>query len=376
MSEQDLDRNQAATPYKLQKARERGQVAKSADVVSAVVFTTAMVFLSWQGMHTWTAQFRFDQALLAKAGRIDASPDVLWDLIDTVLRSTFSLGAPFFVTLLLAAIAGNLAQTGPVLSIDPIKPDWSRVNPVTGLKRVFSVRTLFLGARALLKLVFLGAVVFFALKSLSPHFHAVAGLSPLGMTRTLLDDLASLGLKIALMLWFIAVLDVIYTRREFAKQMRMSHREQKDELKHREGDPRIRARLRELRREMLKRSLSLRNTRNADVLITNPTHVAVALRYAHGQMASPQMLAKGSGLIAAAMRQIAARHGIPVVQNPSLARELFRKLSVDQSVPPELYAPVARILVWVFAMRDARSRAASPRPAERHPVSTPWGSPA
>jgi flagellar biosynthesis protein FlhB len=378
MAEQDLDRNQAATPYKLQKAREHGQVAKSADVVSAVVFTAAMAFLSWEGWQTWRTQFRLDQAILLKAGRLELSFAVLWELINTVLRSTMTLGAPFFVTLLLAALAGNLAQTGPVLSIQPVKPDWSRVNPATGFKRVFSVRTLFFGLRALLKLGLLGAVVFFGIRALLPHFYGLAGLSPLGLVRTVFADIASLGFKIALMLWAIAVLDALYTRHEFAKQMRMSHRELKDEIKQREGDPRIRARLRELRREMLKRTLALRNTRKADVVITNPTHVAVALRYVHGQMSSPQLLAKGTGPLAAAMRRIAARHGIPVVQNPGLARKLFHDLAVDQSVPPELYAPVARILVWVFAMRDAReqrSRAGSQyRAGLRSATTAPSGS--
>jgi flagellar biosynthetic protein FlhB len=156
----------------------------------------------------------------------------------------------------------------------------------------------------------------------------------------------------------------MYTRYEFAKQMKMSRRELKEEIKHREGDPRIRRRLRELRLELLKRSLALRKTRNADVLITNPTHVAVALQYVHGQMEAPQLIAKGSGFMAAAMRQIAARHDIPIVQNPTLARALFHDLPVDAGVPPELYAQVARIIVWVFAMRDARRRgAAAPRRA-------------
>jgi flagellar biosynthetic protein FlhB len=107
---------------------------------------------------------------------------------------------------------------------------------------------------------------------------------------------------------------------------------------------------------MLKRSLALRNTRKADVLITNPTHVAVALRYVHGQMAAPELVAKGAGLLAAVMRRIAARHRIPVVQNPSLARQIFRELQVDESVPPGLYTPVARIIAWAFAMRDAAAR--------------------
>lgn len=364
MAEQDLDRNEPATPYKLEKARERGQVAKSPEVVSAVVFTAAMAFLSWRGWADWSAQFRFDQALFARAAQVDATPAALWSIVAHSIRAMLTLAAPWLLTLVVAAVAGNLMQTGPILSIEPIKADWNRINPATGLKNLFSTRTLFNGARAVVKLVLLAWVVVAALESLVPDFYVLASLPPAGIVRHLLADLASLGLKLALALCLIAAVDAMYTRREFAKKMRMSRRELKDEHKHREGDPGIRARLRELRREMLKRSRSLQKTRDADVLITNPTHVAVALRYVHGEMESPQLVAKGAGVLAAAMREIAARHRIPVVRNPPLARRLFHELPLDRHVPPELYAQVARIIVWVLAMRDARAASApGARPA-------------
>jgi flagellar biosynthetic protein FlhB len=353
MAEQDLDRNQAATPYKLQRARERGQVAKSRDVVTVAVFATATVFLTWQGLDAAFAQFRFDQLLLVQAGRLDPAT-AMWPLVDRAIRATAALIAPFFGALMVAAVVGNVMQTGPILSFDPIKADFNRLNPVSGFKRIFSMRVLFDMARAIVKLGLLGLVAYFGLRALAGQFYVLASLSPLGYLQTLIDDLSSLGLKMTLILVLIALVDALYTRRSFAKQMRMSHRELKDEMKHREGDPRIRSRLRELRREMLKRSQSLRQTRNADVLITNPTHVAVALKYEHGRMVSPQLLAKGAGQLAAAMRDIAARHQIPVVHNPPLARRLFRELPVDHSVPPDLYAEVARIIVWVFAMREQR----------------------
>jgi flagellar biosynthetic protein FlhB len=180
-------------------------------------------------------------------------------------------------------------------------------------------------------------------------------MSASGYLRVLLDDSAGLGLKMALILGLIALVDLIYTRREFAKKMRMSKRDIKDEDKHRDGDPRVRARMRELRREMRKRSQSLRQTKNADVVLTNPTHVAVALRYVHGEMESPQVVAKGAGYLAAAMRQIAAQHAIPVVQSPALARRLYKDLDVNRHVPPTMFAEVARIIVWVFAMRERRT---------------------
>lgn len=354
MSQSDLDRNQPATPYKLQKARERGQVAKSADVVSAIVFTSAMLFLTAQGWVTWSEQFRFDRTLLVLAGRVDLDMAVVGALLAGGLWFTFAQAVPFFVTVLIAAVFSNLIQTGPVLSLHPVKPDWNRLNPVAGFKRVFSVRMLFLALRALLKLALLTVVAYAAIKSLLPQFFHLSGLSAAGAVRTMLDDFASLGLRLAAMLAFIALLDLLYSRREFAKTMRMSHRDMKDESKSRDGDPRIRARLRELRREMLKRSLALRDTRSADVLITNPTHVAVALRYVHGEMTSPQMVAKGKGPMAAAMRQIAARHRIPVVQNPPLARALYAEMALQEHVPTTHYAAVARIVVWVFAQRDTR----------------------
>jgi flagellar biosynthetic protein FlhB len=358
MAEQDLDRNQAATPYKLQRARERGQAAKSQDVVSALVFGVAVVYLTWRGFEAVANQFRFDLALLVHAGRMDASGAGLWPLIERSLRDAFSLAAPFLAAIALAAIVGNMMQTGPILSFEPVKIDFDRINPVNGLKKILSTRVLFDAARALVKLALLALVAFVGLQALTGQFYALASLSAVGYLRILIGDLASLGLKMALVLALIALADLLYSRREFAKKMRMSHRELKDEAKHREGDPRVRARLRELRREMLKRSLALRQTRNADVLITNPTHLAVALRYEHGKMASPQLLAKGSGQVAAAMREIAARHRIPVVQNPPLARRIFREMPVDQHVPPELYAQVARIIVWVFAMREQRQSGA------------------
>lgn len=359
MAEQDLDRSQQATPHKLQKAKERGQVAKSRDVVSASVFTVAMVYISWQGWRLLREQFLFDRALLLQAARLDASPDNLWNLVERMITNTLWLGLPMLSALMITAVLANLFQTGAVLSLDPLKVDLTRLNPLYGVKNFFSIQVLFNGVRTILKLVFLTGAVWLVLRSLAAQFYFIAGLTPLGFVRQLLEDFTVLGLKLALVLWIIALVDLRFTKNEFAKKMKMSFKELTDEVKQREGDPRLRARLRDLRREMRKRSTSVRNTRSADVVITNPTHVAVALRYQHGQMPSPQLVAKGAGVLAAAMRAIAARHNIPVVQNPALARALFRQLDVNRAVPPEFFSEVARIIVWVIAMRPVSGPAAT-----------------
>jgi flagellar biosynthetic protein FlhB len=214
---------------------------------------------------------------------------------------------------------------------------------------------LFDGAKAIAKLGLLVLVAYFALRATIAQFFSWAGFSPQVLMKSVIGDIASIGLKMGLVLAVIAAIDMLYTQREFAKRMRMSRRDIKDEVKNRDGDPRIRSRLRQLRQEMLKRSSSIRNTAQADVVVVNPTHFAVALKYEHGKMESPQLLAKGAGAFAAAMRSIAAKHDIPVVQNVTLARKLFRELEVEQFVPPNMYSDVARIIVWVFAMRKARA---------------------
>lgn len=357
MAERDMDRNQAATPYKLREARKRGQVAKSQDFNAAVVFIVMLAFLSWQGWSGVRDQFRFDQAMLNLAGRIDMHPAMPWQLLLHGLKHCMSLLAPFFATLLVTAIVANLVQLGPVFSSTPLGPEWSRLNPVAGFKRLFSMRALFDTVRACLKLALLTWVVYYALKGMLPQFGALGGYSATGYLHALLDDIASMGMKIALMLGLIAAVDWMYTRREFARNMRMSHRDIRDETKHREGDPRIRSRLRALRREMLQRSLAASKVQEADVVITNPSHLAIALRYRHGEMTAPQVVAKGAGVQAAAMRRAAARHKVPVVRNQTLARQLYQELGFNDDVPPHLYAEVARIIVWIFAMRKASDAA-------------------
>lgn len=357
MADEDLDRNEAATPYKLEKARQRGQVARSTDCVSVAVLTVAAAWLYWGGLEALHAQFRYDRALLANAGRVDAGGAAA--LLARIVTDALLGLLPWFAALAITGVAANLVQTGVVCSAHPLKPDVSRLNPAAGFKRLLSMRTLFDGARAVAKLALLGLVTWHAVSGLVPAFPRLAAMPAAQLARTLLDHAGAAGLQMAFALGLVAAMDVAYSRREFLRRMRMSRRELKDEHKNREGDPRIRARLRQLRREALRRSMSVRDTARADVVLTNPTHLAVALRYAESEMSAPQVIAKGAGAVASAMRQVAALHRIPVVPNPPLARALFHELDVEQPVPPARYAEVARILVWVFAMRAARRGAAA-----------------
>jgi flagellar biosynthetic protein FlhB len=161
-----------------------------------------------------------------------------------------------------------------------------------------------------------------------------------------------------MVLAFIALIDVMYTRWSFADKLKMSRREMKEEVKQREGDPHVRARIRELQRELVKRAKAIRRLPDADVLITNPTHLAVALVYQREKMSAPQVIAKGAGEFAEYMRMLARRHGVPVIEDPPLARALFMAAGIDKEVPERVYQQVARVLVRAYALRTARERRA------------------
>jgi flagellar biosynthetic protein FlhB len=271
------------------------------------------------------------------------------------MRIAGELASPLAVLVLAALVAGYL-QAGPVISQEAVKPDIGRLHPKRVLQRLFSIRTALESLRALARLAAIAAVAWWVIERLQKDMPTLVRQPPIEQARLLLDAIAELGLRIAAVMAVFALWDLLRSRREFAQEMRMSRREVRDEHKQREGDPRIRSRLRDLRRKLLKRTAALRNTRHADVVVTNPTHLAIALRYEEGRMAAPMLVAKGAGNLAAAMRQIAGRHGVAVVQNPALARRLFRHVEIEQELPPVFHAEVAAIFAWLIAIRrEARA---------------------
>lgn len=353
MADEDLDKSEAASAYKLERAREQGQVPKSQEVTGLVVMAVAVALVHSRGLDGIMQEFRFDAALLQRVA-VDGNSATVLRLLGTTLDHLVWSLMPFLITVVIAAIAGNVLQTGVLFAPKALKPDWTRLNPVTGLKQLLSVRTLFQAFRACVKLALLALVVWYALLDLLPQFHRLAVLPPRRYIDTVLNDIGAIGLRVTIVLVLIAAVDILFMRRQFSRRMRMSKREVKDEHKQREGDPRIRQRQRELRLSMARKVGAIGKAADADVIVANPTHLAIALEYRHGQMDSPRVVAKGAGALALAIRKIGRSHAVPIVENRPLARALFRQVEIGQHVPPELYADVARIMVWVLAMRRAR----------------------
>jgi flagellar biosynthetic protein FlhB len=357
MAEQDFDLSEEATPHKLDQARKRGTVAKSQELMAVAVLATMATMLYATGWDSFKQTVLLERQVVAQATRLDWTVDGVAAWMSAVMFDALHVLAPLLFALAVVSILINVVQTGPVFTTDPLKPDFTRLNPVNGFKRFFSMRIVYEAVKSVFKLAVLATVAYFAIRDRILMLIGLSMLDPKGYAKELIVVAASLLFKLVFALLIIALVDVVYTRWEFAKRMRMSRRDVRDEVKHREGDPRVRARLRELRREALRRSKAMRKLPSADVLITNPTHVAVALTYDHGKVGAPQVVAKGAGELARKMRQIASRHHIPVVQNKPLARALFREVDYDGFVPEKWYPQVAKIMVWVYAMRDVRAKA-------------------
>lgn len=355
----DLDRNEAATAYKLQKAHERGSIVKSAEVTFAALLLAACA--SVYGLGDGVVQ----QAggLMAKgisaSGRGSLNPQSAMALAAALSALAAQLLAPLlFVFWTVATLSGALQARG-AFSAQPLKPDFSRLSPAKGLERLMSAKSLLDLLRNAIKLTVMAVAGVVWGNNHLTDLIALQSVTSRSQANGTLDLIGSLlGMATALFLLF-AMLDWMVNRWEFARQMRMSKRDVKDEHKEREGDPRIKSRLRELRMEWLKRARSLAKVKSADVLLTNPTHYAVALQYRHGEMPAPKVLARGAGEMALRMREEARRRQVPVVENPPLARALFRIRGNEPFVPEEHFHDVARILRWVYAARRQRTGTAA-----------------
>lgn len=354
MADRDADLSEAATPYKLDKARREGSVAKSNDFTAMAMMAALVVSLYATGWDGLRKLLRMQQQVLVhgslRAMNVDATAAWMGELAIGML----SLLSPFLMTLAVTAVLANLLQTGPIFSFHPLKPDLTRLNPMNGVKKVFSMRTVFDTIKSLIKLAVLGSLLYALVKDAIPGLIGLSAVPPKSYAAVLLALGAGMLVKMVVALFAIGVIDLMFARWEFAKKMRMSKRDVKDEAKNRDGDPRIRARIREIRKEMLKRSKSMANVSKADVLITNPTRIAIALTYDHGKSAAPLVVAKGAGDLARKMRETAQRHHIPIVQNRVLARALFREVDYEGYVPEKWYPQVAKIMVWVYSMREAK----------------------
>lgn len=358
MAEQDSeqDKSESATPFKLSEARKKGMVARSVEVNIAATLLAGLLcitaFSSWCIEHL----LRLERDIFLSAGHWQFDAQDVTHRLAAIGRGALDALSPLLALVVLAALAGNLFQVGALFSLEPLKPEFDRLNPATGFKRLFSGRTLFEFIKSVLKLAAFCGVAYLLI---DPAFHRLAGLyavAPAGYPAAFIHEGNHVALGLVAVAIVIGVLDWVYSRWEFARRMRMSRREIREEVKRREGDPQIRSRRRTLQREMRRKASALRRILDSDVLITNPTHYAVALKYRRGEARAPEVLSKGRGALAQRMRAVAFRYRVPIVPNPRLARALYEQTPLGASIDVEHYEVVATILRAVYEQKTRREQ--------------------
>jgi flagellar biosynthetic protein FlhB len=348
------DRTEPASARKKQEAREHGQVARSQDLSTALVLLAACLGLHFFGLPSLQ---KLAVAMVESLRRMGRAP---LDVSAAVEASGYGLllGAevilPLAALLFSVGVAGNLLQVGFLVSGHPVAPDLNRLDPFRGLTRIFSLRGLFRGSFGLLKLSVVGWVLAYTIwnELAGPHSPGAAALlsGTVGQAAARAIQVGvEMGLKAGVAILALALLDYCFQRWLHERDLRMTKAELKEELRRMEGDPRIRERRRRVL-EQLAHQRMMRDVPKADVVVTNPTHLAVAIRYDRLSMAAPRVVAKGEGPIAERIRQLAMENEVPVVERRELARALYAAVEVGQEIPAELYKTVAELLAYVYRM--------------------------
>ncbi|MDQ2079955.1 flagellar biosynthesis protein FlhB [Xanthobacteraceae bacterium Astr-EGSB] len=346
--EDDSEKTEDPTQKRLDDAIKRGDVVKSQEVSTwFVIAASALVLLGFSGSMSNQLQTMF-RGLLGNAHRVPADGGGLTRLFERIGIETLAAVAVPFLILALAAIAGNMIQHRLVWSTESLTPKFSKISPMGGAKRMFSKQALANFLKGLLKLVVVGSVLTALVWPERDRLEELVSVDPIALLPfTKHMSLQLIGAVVAI-LAIIAGADYLFQYQQWFKRQKMSMREIKDEFRDSEGDPKIKAKIRQLRQNRVRKRM-MAEVPNATVVVTNPTHFAVALKYERG-MNAPLCVAKGADLIALKIREVAKEHGVPVVENPPLARALHATVEIDQEVPAEHYKAVAEVIGYVMRL--------------------------
>lgn len=345
------EKTEKPTARRRSKAREQGQVAKSQEISSVGVLLAGITSL-WlfggffydQIVGLMRHMFQnFGGAHLDYASMVDLSSMVWSHFLLTVL--------PVWAAVTLVAIVTNLAQVGFLFAPKKIKPDLKKINPLKGLKKFVSLRILVDLGKNLGKLFTVGGVAYLTVRGEWDNLPKLGDMQVEAIALYIMDVCFTIFWRSVLAMVVLAILDWAYQKWDFEKNLKMSKQEIKDEYKQTEGDPQVKGRIRSLQREQAKNRM-MADVPNADVVLTNPTHLAVALSYKVGHMDAPTVVAKGANKVAEKIKEIAKEHNIPIIEDKPLARALYKAVEVGQSIPGDLYEAVAAILAHVYRMKN------------------------
>jgi flagellar biosynthesis protein FlhB len=349
------EKTERATPKRRSEARKEGQIPKSIDLTSAAVLIAILVGLKFLGpdiWRIWEGLFRNDfLAITTKPLTEQQLGSVFYNQLGYVLRT----GGPIVGVALLFGLVVSVAQIGPGFWPNLLIPDFGRVGLISGFRRLFSIRSLVEAGKSLVKLAIVGSVVWSVINGMANKVANLASIDVVSLPSVVGGMAFQIGIDISIMMLVLAVLDFFFQRYDFEKSIRMSREEIKQEMKQQEGDPIVKSAIRQRGRRIAMKRM-MQEVPKADVVVTNPTHFAIALLYDASRMNAPFVIAKGKDEVAQKIKEIAAGAGVPMVENRPLAQSLYKNVEISQAVPADLYQAVAEILAYVYRLKHRSSR--------------------
>ncbi|MDE2278530.1 MAG: flagellar biosynthesis protein FlhB [Xanthomonadaceae bacterium] len=358
----DQEKTEQPTEKRLKESREKGEVPRSRDLSGAAVVLAGVAALMAGGHASFVHArniFLLGLGYSREALFSDALPQ---QVLRAAVGEALALFAPVALATLLAALAAPLLLGGLNFSAQALEPKFSRLDPIAGLGRIFAMRGLVELGKALLKVVFIGAVLALLLRHWQPGIQATGRGSPMDGIAEAMSLMGQAALWFGGILMLLGGIDAAYQKYDHDKSLRMSRQEIKDEMKESEGSPEIKGRIRQVQMAQARRRM-MQELPKADVVVVNPTHFAVALRYDDGRMGAPRVIAKGADMLAQQIRLVAGSHRIPLVEAPPLARALYASTKLGQEIPAALYVAVAQVLVYVYQLKQAATQGEAPPPA-------------
>ncbi|MDD3370615.1 MAG: flagellar biosynthesis protein FlhB [Alphaproteobacteria bacterium] len=354
MAEQDQDqKTEQPSAKRLEEAREHGQLPISRE---AAMWASMLGVLLVMGMVIPSLMrdfYEFLRDFVASAHAISINEGNVQNLFFSVLGKCALISGVAFLILVSAIVTGFMAQTGFFFSLDLMTPDFARLSPMRGLHKLFSLQSVAELVKSLLKLLFLGGMVYTVLWPIMRESPNLTGFPIESILAFVHKKVLYLIEMLLLVFTIIAALDLFYTHYQYIRGLKMTKTEVKDEYRQQEGDPMVKSRLRQIRIEKTRKRM-MAQVPKADVIITNPTHYAVALQYEMAKMAAPTVVAKGINMIADRIREIAEESNVPIVSNPPLARALYGSVEIDQQIPGEHYRAVAEIISYVYKIKKKK----------------------
>ncbi len=351
MPDKDKDRRtEPATPKKREEARKKGQVAQSPEINTVLSLLSSLTVFYFLGNSMILRMEDLMRNLLNFSGQKEMIKMDMYNYMFFVINKIAVILIPLFVAVMLSGLISQLAQVGFLYTFEPLKPTFSKINPVEGAKKLVSKKALINLLKSVLKIVGLGFCAFLAVKGEINTIPALINLDA-GQLLSYIGAISFRIIKYTLGLFIIiAALDYIFVKREHEKDLKMTKEEVKEEFKQREGDPLVKGKIRSVQRELAKKRM-LSDVPKADVVITNPTTLAVAIIYNPEKYDAPQVVAKGKGYLAERIKEVAKKNSVPIMENKPLARALFKVVEVGMEVPPSLYKAVAEVLAYIFRIK-------------------------